>query len=77
MVILNWNDRPRSTALPDTFVTQVTNLQVGIGLTGSMFDGTVVGAFGWNLHVKDQRPYIGVGFSITGLAGKIAQFVRD
>ena len=42
-----------------------------------MFDGTVVGAFGWNLQVKDQRPYLGVGFSITGLARKIAEVVRE
>lgn len=77
IVFLNWNDRPRDSAVADVDVTHTTNLQIGIGLTGSMFDGTVVGAFGWNLHVKDQRPYIGVGFSITGLARKIAQFVRE
>src|SRR5262245_39785654 len=55
LVFLNWNDRPRGTTTADTDITQVTNLQIGIGITGSMFDGTVVGAFGWNLQVKDQR----------------------
>jgi hypothetical protein len=77
LAFLNWNDRPRNATSTDTDVTQVTNLQIGIGVTGSMFDGTVVGALGWNLHVKDHRPYLGLGFSITGLASKIAQFVRD
>jgi len=77
IVFLNWNERLRNAPSADTDLTQVTNLQVGMGLTGSMFDGTVVGALGWNLHVKDQRPYLGVGFSITGLARKIAQFVRE
>jgi hypothetical protein len=77
IVFLNWNDRPRGSSAADTEITQVTNLQIGIGLTGSMFDGTVVGALGWNLQVKDQRPYVAIGFSITGLARKIAQFVRD
>jgi hypothetical protein len=77
MVFLNWNERPRNAASADTDVTQATNLQIGMGLTGSMFDGTVVGALGWNLHVKDHRPYIGIGFSIAGLARKISEFVRD
>jgi hypothetical protein len=77
LVFLNWNDRPRNATSADTDVTQVTNLQIGVGVTGSMFDGTVVGALGWNLHVKDHRPYVGLGFSITGLASKIAQFVRN
>ncbi|WP_157899041.1 hypothetical protein [Luteitalea pratensis] len=77
IAFLNWNDRPRDSAAADVDVTRTTNLQIGIGVTGSMFDGTVVGTLGWNLHVKDQRPYLGIGFSITGLARKIAQFVRE
>ena len=59
-------------------MTQVTNVQIGVGVTKPlMFDGTIVGAIGWNLHVKDQRPYIGVGFSFTGLARKIAQLRQE
>ena len=77
LVLLNWNERVRGAPATELEVTQVTNVQIGVGVTGSMFDGTIVGAIGWNLHVKDQRPYIGVGFSFTGLARKIAQLRQD
>ena len=77
LVLLNWNERLRDAPTTELEVTRVTNVQIGIGVTGSMFDGTIVGAIGWNLHVKDQRPYIGVGFSFTGLARKIAQLRQD
>ena len=77
LVLLNWNERLRGAPATELEVTKVTNVQIGVGVTGSMFDGTIVGAIGWNLHVKDQRPYIGVGFSFTGLARKIAQLRQD
>ena len=75
-VFLNWNDRPRNNAQSDVESTNVTNLQIGVGSMGSMFDGTVVAVLGWNLHVKDHRSYFGIGFSITGLVRKLSQFIR-
>ena len=44
---------------------------------GSMFDGTVVAVFGSNLHVKDHRPYFGVGFSVTGMVRKLSRFLAN
>ena len=76
LAFLNWNDRPRNAATSDAETTQVTNLQIGLGGMVSMFDGTVVVVSGWNLQVKDQRGYLGVGFSITGLAQKFSQGIR-
>jgi hypothetical protein len=74
LTFLNWTDRSRA-APPDP--AQVTALQLGVGVMGSMFDGTVVAVFGSNLHVKDHRPYFGVGFSVTGLVRKLSLFLDE
>ena len=78
LTFLNWNEKSRSTATTpaDPELANVTALQIGVGGTGSMFDGTVVAVLGWNLHVKDYREYFGVGFSITGLVRKMSKYLR-
>jgi RES domain-containing protein len=51
-------------------------LQIGMGAMGSMFDNVVVATLGWNLNVRDNRTYFGIGVSITGMARKLSKYVR-
>ncbi len=64
--LLGWRDR----SSPDPFgrTTNSNSTQLGIGAVGSMFDNAITFVYGWNANVSSSRPYIGVGFSVIGIA---------
>jgi hypothetical protein len=85
---LGWDDRsklltlgggpPATVPAPagGTMAPATSPVQVGVGVMGSMFDNVVVATIGWNLNVRDQRSYFGIGVSVTGLARKFSRYLR-
>ena len=55
--------------------TTGTNVQVGAGIVGSLFDNKLQFSYGWNLNVEKRRSYIGVGFGFLEVGKEVAKYV--
>lgn len=56
--------------------TTSSSIQVGTGLTGSLFANAVQFAYGWNLNVSEKRSYWGIGFGFLQIGQEIAKYVK-
>jgi hypothetical protein len=73
---MNFND-PSFDLGTNKFVnTNGTNVQVGSGFIGSIFDNKLQLTYGWNLNVEQRRNYFGVGFDFIKAGEEIAKFFK-
>lgn len=56
--------------------TTSSTIQVGTGLTASLFSNAVQFTYGWNLNVPKERSYWGIGFGFVQVGQEIAKFVK-
>jgi hypothetical protein len=56
--------------------TNSSTIQVGAGVTASLFSNALQFTFGWNLNVPDHRRYWGVGFGFLQIGEQIAKVAK-
>ena len=72
---MNFND-PSFDLSTEKFVnTSGTNVQIGAGVVGSLFDNKLQISYGWNLNVEKRRSYFGVGFGFLEVGKEVAKYV--
>lgn len=52
--------------------TKESNIQIGMGIQGSLFSGVLQFTYGWNLNAQEKRTYVGIGISFVNLASKLS-----
>jgi len=56
--------------------TTSSSIQVGAGLTASLFANAVQVTHGWNLNVSEKRAYWGIGFGFVQIGQEIAKVAK-
>jgi len=75
VTFMNFND-PSFDLSTEKFVnTSGTNVQIGAGVVGSLFDNKLQISYGWNLNVEKRRSYFGVGFGFLEVGKEVAKYV--
>lgn len=75
VTFMNFND-PSFDLTTGKFVnTTGTNVQVGAGVIGSLFDNKIQFSYGWNLNVERRRNYFGVGFGFIEIGKELTKYV--
>ena len=78
VMFLDWKD-PAFDSATNMFTkgTSSSDINIGLGVQASLFDGVLQFTYGWNLQADKKRQYIGVGVSFVNIAkaltGLIAQ----
>jgi hypothetical protein len=72
---MNYNDPSFNLATTQFSNTNGTNVQVGAGIIGSLFDNKLQLTYGWNLNVERRRTYFGVGFGFIEIGKEVAKYV--
>jgi len=75
VTFMNFNDPSFNLATTQFVNTSGTNVQVGAGLIGSLFDNKLQLSYGWNLNVERRRTYFGVGFGFIEIGKEVAKYV--
>jgi hypothetical protein len=75
VTFMNFNDPSFDLATSKFVNTNGTNVQVGAGLIGSLFDNKLQLSYGWNLNVEGRRTYFGVGFGFIEIGKEVAKYV--
>lgn len=75
VTFMNFNDPSFDLATSKFVNTNGTNVQVGAGLIGSLFDNKLQLSYGWNLNVEERRTYFGVGFGFIEIGKEVAKYV--
>jgi len=52
------------------------DLEVGVGIVFSLFNGLLQFNYGWNLHVKDHRQYWSIGLGFLDITDKIKELKK-
>jgi len=52
------------------------DLEVGLGIVISLFNGILQFNYGWNLNVKDNRRYWAIGIGFLDISGKIKELKK-
>jgi hypothetical protein len=73
---MNFNDPSFDVATSKFVNTSGTNVQVGAGLIGSVFDNKLQFSYGWNLNVERRRNYFGVGFGFIEVGKELAKYIK-
>jgi hypothetical protein len=75
VTFMNFND-PSFDLTTSKFVnTTGTNVQVGSGIVGSLFDNKLQLSYGWNLNVENRRTYFGVGFGFLEIGKEVVKYI--
>jgi roadblock/LC7 domain-containing protein len=75
VTFMNFND-PSYDLTTGKFVnTTGTNVQIGAGVIGSLFDNKIQFTYGWNLNVEQRRQYFGVGFGFIEVGKELAKYI--
>jgi hypothetical protein len=75
VTFMNFNDPSFNLATSQFVNTSGSNVQVGVGLIGSLFDNKLQLSYGWNLNVEHRRQYFGVGFGFIEIGKEVAKYV--
>jgi uncharacterized protein (DUF934 family) len=75
VTFMNFNDPSYNLATGQFVNTNGTNVQVGAGVIGSLFDNKIQFTYGWNLNVEKRRTYIGVGFGFIEIGKELAKYI--
>jgi hypothetical protein len=60
VTFMNFNDPSFDLSTSKFVNTTGTNVQVGAGIVGSLFDNKLQFSYGWNLNVERRRSYVAV-----------------
>lgn len=73
----DWNE-PAFDPSSGQFVkgTDSNKIEITTGPVASLFDNTLQFTYGWNLNVRSDRRYFGIGFSFFKLSEKIAGLIK-
>jgi len=75
VTFMNFNDPSFDLATQKFVNTTGTNVQVGAGVIGSLFDNKLQFSYGWNLNVEHRRSYFGVGFGFIEIGKELTKYV--
>jgi hypothetical protein len=75
VTFMNFNDPSFDLATSKFVNTSGTNVQVGAGVIGSLFDNKLQVSYGWNLNVEHRRNYFGVGFGFIEIGKELSKFI--
>jgi len=75
VTFMNFNDPSYNLATNQFVNTTGTNVQVGAGAIGSLFDNKLQFSYGWNLNVDRRRSYVAVGFGFIEIGKEVAKYV--
>jgi len=75
VTFMNYNDPSFNLATTQFTNTSGTDVQVGAGLIGSLFDNKLQLSYGWNLNVERRRNYFAVGFGFIEIGKEVAKYV--
>jgi len=75
VTFMNFNDPSFNLATTQFVNTNGTNVQVGAGLIGSLFDDKIQFSYGWDLNVEKRRTYFGVGFGFIEIGKELAKYI--
>ena len=56
--------------------TTSASIQVGTGISASLFSNAIQFTYGWNLSVSDKRSYWGIGFGFIEIGQEIAKVAK-
>jgi len=75
VTFMNFNDPSFDLSTQKFVNTSGTNVQVGAGLIGSLFDNKIQFSYGWNLNVENRRRYFGVGFGFIEIGKELTKYI--
>jgi hypothetical protein len=75
VTFMNYNDPSLNVATSQFTNTNETNVQVGAGIIGSLFDNKLQLSYGWNLNVERRRTYFAVGFGFIEIGKELAKYI--
>ena len=75
VTFMNFNDPSYNLATNQFVNTNGTNVQVGAGTIGSLFDNKLQVSYGWNLNVDRRRSYVAVGFGFIEIGKEVAKYI--
>jgi hypothetical protein len=75
VTFMNYNDPSFNLATTQFTNTSGTDVQVGAGLIGSLFDNKLQLSYGWNLNVERRRTYFAVGFGFIEIGKEVAKYI--
>jgi hypothetical protein len=75
VTFMNYNDPSFNVATSQFTNTNGTNVQVGAGIIGSLFDNKLQLSYGWNLNVERRRTYFAVGFGFIEIGKELAKYI--
>lgn len=77
---MNFNDSTFDLKEGKFVNTNGVNVQIGVGVVGSLFNNKLQFSYGYNLNADQKRRYFGVGFGFIGLAtefaSRLGQFIK-
>ncbi len=76
---LNWNDPTAFDNSTGQFVkgTTSSNINIGLGIQASLFNGILQATYGWNLQADKKRSYFGLGVSFINIAQRITSLTAS
>ena len=72
---MNFNDPSFDLSTSKFVNTKGTNVQVGAGMIGSLFDNKLQVSYGWNLNVDRRRNYVAVGFGFIEIGKELTKYI--
>ena len=75
VTFMNFDDPSFDLATQKFVNTTGTNVQVGAGVIGSLFDNKLQFSYGWNLNVEHRRSYFGVGFGFIEIGKELTKYI--
>ena len=75
VTFMNFSDPSFDLATQKFVNTTGTNVQVGAGVIGSLFDNKLQFSYGWNLNVEHRRSYFGVGFGFIEVGKEVTKYI--
>jgi len=75
VTFMNFNDPSFDLATSKFVNTTGTNVQIGAGVIGSLFDNKLQFSYGWNLNVEHRRNYFGVGFGFIEIGKELTKYI--
>ena len=72
---MNFNDPSYDLSTQKFVNTTGTNVQVGAGVVGSLFDNKIQFSYGWNLNVEHRRTYFGIGFGFIEIGKELGKYI--
>lgn len=78
VMFLDWKD-PAFDSATNTFVkgTSSSDINIGLGVQASLFDGVLQFTYGWNLQADKKRQYLGVGVSFVNIAKALTDLIAQ